>query len=300
MKQRKSTAISTCRSDTIFYAVVNVIMVIVLAIVLLPMLNVIASSFSSGKAVAGGRVGLWPVDFSLEGYEAVFKQQNVLSGYGNTIIYTVFGTLVNVGMTVLCAYPLSRSDMPGRNFFMFLFTFTMLFSGGMIPNYVVMQDYGLINNRLVMIIPGAISVYNMIITRTNFQNIPKELLEAAKIDGCSDFRFFATMVLPLSKAILAVITLYYAVAHWNVYFNAYLYLTEYEKQPLQVILKDILLANEMNSESMLEGDSFAQRANLADLLKYALIIVASLPVWCIYPFVQKYFVHGVMIGSIKG
>lgn len=299
LKANKSTAISVCKSDKIFYAVVNVIMVIILLIVVVPMLNVIASSFSSGKAVASGRVGIWPVDFSLEGYQEVFKNDKVLLGYGNTIFYTFFGTLVNVIMTVLCAYPLSRSDLPGRNFFMFLFTFTMLFSGGMIPTYILMKNLNLTDNRLVLIIPGAISVYNMIITRTNFQALPKELLEAAKIDGCSDFRFFATMALPLSKAIIAVITLYYAVAHWNSYFNAFLYLSSETKQPLQIFLRQILLANQSNPETT-DPELVAKLANMADLLKYSLIIVASLPVWCVYPFVQKYFVQGVMIGSIKG
>ena len=299
IKAEKNTSISICKSDKIFYAVVDVIMVLILLIVMVPMLNVIASSFSSGKAVASGRVGIWPVDFSIEGYQEVFKNNKILLGYGNTIFYTFFGTLVSVVMTVLCAYPLSRSDLPGRNFFMFLFTFTMLFNGGMIPNYILMKNLKLTDNRLVLILPTAISVYNMIITRTNFQNLPKELLEAAKIDGCSDFRFFATMALPLSKAIIAVITLFYAVGQWNTFFNAYIYLSSESKQPLQIFLRQILLANQGTPENI-DPEAVAKMANMADLLKYSLIIVASLPVWCVYPFVQKYFVQGVMIGSIKG
>ena len=176
----------------------------------------------------------------------------------------------------------------------------MLFSGGMIPNFVLMKDLNLLDSRLVLIIPGAIGVYNMIITRTNFQQLPKELLEAAKIDGCSDFRFFLTMALPLSKAIIAVITLFYAVGHWNVFFNAKLYLTTESKMPLQIFLQQILLANSLTSGSNIEPEVAAKLATMADLLKYSLIIVASLPVWCVYPFIQKYFVQGVMIGSIKG
>ena len=300
MKAKRNTAISVCTSDKIFYATVNVIMTLVLLIVLIPMLNVVASSFSSGKAVSEGKVTLWPVSFSLDGYIEVFKNKNILIVYGNTIFYTVVGTTLNVIMTVLCAYPLSRSDLPGRNFLMFLFSFTMLFSGGMIPNFVLMKDLNLLDSRLVLIIPGAIGVYNMIITRTNFQQLPKELLEAAKIDGCSDFRFFLTMALPLSKAIIAVITLFYAVGHWNVFFNAKLYLTTESKMPLQIFLQQILLANSLTSGSNIEPEVAAKLATMADLLKYSLIIVASLPVWCVYPFIQKYFVQGVMIGSIKG
>ena len=259
------------------------------------MLNVIASSFSSGKAVSEGKVTLWPVSFSLDGYMEVFKNKNILTGYRNTILYTVIGTFVNVVMTVLC-------DLPGRNFIMFMFSFTMLFSGGMVPNYMLMKDLGFLNRPIVMIIPGAIGVYNMIITRTNFQQLPKELLEAAKIDGCSDFRFFLTMAIPLSKAILAVITLFYAVGHWNAFFNAKLYLGSAgpSVQPLQIFLQQILLANSLTSGADIDPDVAAKLQTMADLLKYSLIIVASLPVWCVYPFIQKYFVQGVMIGSIKG
>ena len=300
MKAKKSTAINVCTSDKIFYTVVNVIMSLVLLIVLIPMLNVLASSFSSGKAVSEGLVTIWPVDFSLDGYIEVFKNQKILIGYGNTIFYTVFGTLLNVVMTVLCAYPLSRSDMPGRGFFMFLYSFTMLFGGGMIPNFILMKDLNILNTRWVLIIPGAVGVYNMIITRTNFQQLPKELLEAAKIDGCSDFRFFATIAIPLSKAILAVITLFYAVGHWNVYFAAKIYLYDETKMPLQIFLQQILLANKLTSGADVDPEAAAKLSTMADLLKYSLIIVASLPVWCIYPFIQKYFVQGVMIGSIKG
>lgn len=300
MKAKKSTAINICASDKVFYSIVNVIMSLVLLIVLIPMLNVVASSFSSGKAVSEGLVTIWPVDFSLDGYIEVFKNQKILIGYGNTIFYTVFGTLLNVTMTVLCAYPLSRSDLPGRGFFMFLFSFTMLFGGGLIPNFILMKNLNILDTRWVLIIPGAVGVYNMIITRTNFQQLPKELLEAAKIDGCSDFRFFATMALPLSKAILAVITLFYAVGHWNVYFNAKIYLYDEAKMPLQIFLQQILLANQLTSGANVDPEAAAKLSTMADLLKYSLIIVASLPVWCIYPFIQKYFVQGVMIGSIKG
>jgi len=301
MGKIKKKSIYSSRSDNIFFMIVNSILFIVLVIVLIPMLNIIASSFSSGNAVAAGRVFIWPVDFSLEGYKAVFRNNQVLSGYANTIYYTFFGTLINVIMTVLAAYPLSRSDFYGRNFITFLFTFTMLFSGGIIPNYLLMKDLGLIDTRWAMLLPNAITVYNMIITRTYFQTtIPNELLEASRLDGCSDIKFLILIVMPLSKAIIAVITLYYAVTHWNMFFNAYIYLNRKELFPLQLILRDILLANSIDPSMMTDPVLLKEKQNLTDLLKYSLIIVASLPVWCIYPFVQKYFVQGVMIGSIKG
>lgn len=299
LSKKKSTAIKDCASDKVFYSIVNIIMFVILLIVLVPILNVIASSFSSGEAVSAGKVGIWPVNPTLEGYKAVFKYRDIMTGFKNSVIYTVFGTIIHVIMTLLCAYPLSRADLPFRDRLMFLFSFTMLFGGGIIPTYLLMESLGIINTRWAILIPGSISVYNMIVTRTNFQQIPKELLEAAKIDGCSDFRFFATMVLPLSKAIIAVITLFYAVSLWNVYFSATIYLTKMELQPLQVILKNILISNQQNAEA-LTGDGDAERANFQDLIKYALIMVASVPVWCVYPFVQKFFVQGVMVGSIKG
>lgn len=299
LNKSKSTAIKDCASDRVFYTVVNVIMAFVLIIVLVPLLNVIASSLSSGKAVTAGKVILWPVDFTFDGYKAVFAYDAIMTGYKNSIIYTIVGTILHVFMTLLCAYPLSRSDLPFRNPLTFLFSFTMLFGGGIIPTYLLLKDLGMINTMWAIVVPGCISVYNMVVTRTNFQQIPKELLEAAKIDGCSDFRFFATMVIPLSKAIIAVITLFYAVALWNVYFTATIYLSDPDLKPLQVVLKEILISSQQNAEALTD-DGGAERANMQDLIKYALIIVASLPVWCIYPFVQKFFVQGVMVGSIKG
>ncbi len=299
LNKSKSTAIKDCASDRVFYAVVNIIMAFVLIIVLVPLINVIASSLSSGSAVTAGKVKLLPVDFTFDGYKAVFTYDAIMTGYKNSIIYTVVGTILHVFMTLLCAYPLSRSDLPFRNPLTFLFSFTMLFGGGIIPSYLLLKDLGMINTMWAIVVPGCISVYNMVVTRTNFQQIPKELLEAAKIDGCSDFRFFATMVIPLSKAIIAVITLFYAVALWNVYFTATIYLSDPDLKPLQVVLKEILISSQQNAEALTD-DGGTERANMQDLIKYALIIVASLPVWCIYPFVQKFFVQGVMVGSIKG
>lgn len=299
------------QSDKVFYFINGTILFILFMLVLLPILNLFANAFSNSDAVAAGKVALWPIvknpaggfkpGISLKGFEAALKSKDILRGYGNTIMYTVVGTSLNLVLTILAAYPLSRDDLPGRNTFMMMFAFTMIFSGGMIPSYLLMQQLNLLNKPLVMILPMAINVFNLVICRTFFQNtIPKELLEAAQMDGCTDFRFLWQMVLPLSKAIIAVIGLYYAVYHWNAYFNAFLYLTDQKLYPLQIVLKDILISNTISPE-MLEGAAVGSvDFNLVHVLKYALIIVACLPIWLVYPFVQKYFVQGVMIGSIKG
>ena len=293
--------IRNSRSDRIFYAIVTVVISLFTITVLYPILFVIASSFSSGEAVSSGKVVLWPVDFSLDGYRAVLKNKNIGMGYINTIEYTVVGTAVNLAITMLCAYPMSRRDMPLRKTLTFIFCFTMYFGGGLIPSYLLNKNIGLINTFWVMIIPGAMSVYNMIIAWTSIStNIPNELLEAATLDGCSDFGFFVRIVLPLSKAIMAVLTLYYAVGHWNNYFSAMIYLNDRDKQPLQIILREILVAGRVESEMMGDAESYAAYAQLADLLKFSLIMVSTVPIMCVYPFIQKYFVKGVMIGSLKG
>jgi multiple sugar transport system permease protein/putative aldouronate transport system permease protein len=244
---------------------------------------------------------LWPVEVGLEGYKAVFKDKYILNGYMNTIIYTLSGTLINICMTLAAAFPLSRRDLPGRKFLMFIITFTMIFNGGIIPSYILIRSLGMLNTRWALIIPGAISVWNLIITRTFFMtNLPEELSEAAELDGCSPLRFFAEIALPLSKAIIAVITLFYAVSHWNAFFNAFLYLSNQALYPLQIVLRDILVANQIDVSLIDDPELLAVRQGMADLLRYSLIMVACVPVWCLYPFVQRYFVKGVMIGSIKG
>jgi multiple sugar transport system permease protein/putative aldouronate transport system permease protein len=300
-------------SDRIFYAINGTIVFFFFLLVLLPILNLFANAFSASDAVAGAKVTFWPLAGSSEdgnyrlgvafdGFKAAFRNSAILRGYLNTIIYTVSGTALNLFLTVLAAYPLSRADLPGRNRIMMLFAFTMIFNGGMIPNYLLMKQLNLINKPLVMILPMAINVYNMVICRTFFQHtIPKELLEAAQMDGCSDFRFLLRIVLPLSKAVLAVIGLYYAVFHWNSFFNAFLYLTNQKLYPLQIVLKDILISSAV-TPAMLECSSGAGNLdmNLVYVLRYSLIIVACLPIWIVYPFLQKHFVQGVMIGSIKG
>ncbi len=289
------------KGDRAFFVINDIFLALALLIVLLPVVYIISSSISSPTAVMTGRVLLWPVDFSLEGYAAVFKYPVIITGYLNSIFYTVAGSAINILMTVLAAYPLSRKKMAGRNTIMFLFTFTMIFSGGLIPSYMLASSLNLTNNRWVMLLPGAISVYNLIICRTFFQNnIPAELFEAASIDGCNHIRFLSSVVLPLSKPILAVLLLYYAVGHWNAYFNAFIYLSDRDKFPLQIILREILVRNTIDPSVMYDPQLEGVKQGLGDLLKYSLIIVATVPFMVAYPFVSKHFVKGALTGAVKG
>ena len=301
MRKKQTVNIST--GDRIFYLFVDVVMFLILLMVILPMLNVISSSISDPDAVMQGKIFLFPNGFSLAGYKAVLKDERIFSGYMNALFYTCVTAFFGVITTVMCAYPLSRKDLVGRNKFMGLFTFAMLFSGGLIPSYLLIRDLGLIDKRLSLILPGLVNVYNMIITRTFFQTtIPDDLLDAAKIDGCGNTSFVVKIVMPLSKSILAVIALYYVVENWNSWFKAYLYLNDKTKFPLQLVIREILFAN---STSMADGASTASNEGvkmdaLSEVMKYSSIMVSCIPLWCVYPFVQKYFVKGVMIGSIKG
>jgi len=289
------------REEFGFYLMNNIILLFALIAVAYPIIYVFSASFSSPAAVMAGRVMLWPVEPSIEGYKAVFKESRILTGYANTVFYTVAGTLVNLFLTVICAYPLSRKDFYGRGVFMFMITFTMIFSGGMLPTYLVVKEMGLINTRWALILPGAIGVFNVIVTRTFYQsNISDDLLEAAVLDGCDNFRFLWQIVIPLSKAITAVMILYYAVGHWNQYFSAFIYLNERSLYPLQIFLREILIMNQVSADLTYDPTLMAAKQGLSDLLKFSLIIVSSLPIWCVYPFVQKHFVKGVMIGSVKG
>ena len=266
-----------------------------------PLYFIIIASFSDPFAVKQGRVVLYPVSFTLKAYREVFLYQDVWTGYANSVFYTVVGAAINVFMTVLAAYRLSRKDFWGRNAIMAIFTFTMFFSGGLIPYYLIVRNLGMLNTRWAMIVPGAMSVFFVIMTRTFFQsNIPEELYEASTMDGCSDVRFIASIVLPLSGPVLAVIALYYAVGHWNAFFNALIFLKRDKLFPLQIFLRNILLMNQANLDRLHDLDELVRRQDLIDLLKFALIIVASVPVLLIYPFAQRYFVRGVMIGAIKG
>lgn len=288
------------KKDKTFYIICYLVISVMTLSVLYPIIYVFSASFSSGDAIMQGKVWLWPVDFSLEGYNAVLKYKNVWTGYRNTIFYTVVGTIINIVITMFCAYPLARKNLRGRKWITVLFTFTMLFSGGMIPNYILMKNLKLLNTAWAMLLPGALSVYNMIVARTFIQsNISEELLEATKIDGCNDIQFFYKLLLPLSKSILAVLALWYAVGHWNAYFNAFLYLSDKNLYPLQIFLKEILVQSQIEA-SMIEAGDAVQVQNTYLVLKYAMIVVATVPLFSFYPFAQKYFVKGVMVGSVKG
>jgi multiple sugar transport system permease protein/putative aldouronate transport system permease protein len=268
-----------------------------------PLIFVVSSSFSSVRAVQSGQVWLLPVDIDLRAYQAIFDYKQVWAGYLNSIIYTASGTFLALFFCILAAYPLSRKDFGPRNFFMGLFTFTMFFNGGLIPTYLLVKNLGLVNSRLSIILPGALNVWNVILIRTYFiQSLPDSILEASKIDGCNDITYLVRIALPLSKPIIAVIALFSAVGLWGSYFSALLYISSQDKYPLQIILRNILILNQMDSSGfarMTEAEMLAKQG-MADLMKYALIVVSSVPMLLIYPFVQKHFVKGIMIGSIKG
>lgn len=287
--------------DRIFNVINYTILVIFLVVILYPLIYVVSASLSDGAAVIAGRVVLWPVDFSLLAYKKIFEYERIWTGYANSVFYAVVGTLVNVTMTLIAAYPLSRRDLYGKNLLIGLFVFTMFFNGGLIPTYLLVKDLGLRNTRWALIIPQALSVWNLIITMTYFRtSIPHELLEASQLDGCSDFQYFLRILLPLSMPIIAVLSLFYAVGHWNQFFAALLYLTNKDLFPLQIILRDILVSSQVDMNMMEDLQSMAAKEAMRELLKYALIVVASVPVLMIYPFVQKYFVRGIMLGAVKG
>ena len=231
--------------DRMFYRVNAILLMLLTLSVLYPIIYVLANSFSSPAAVSSGKVYLWPLDPSVEGYRRVLENPNILSGFLNSVFYTVVGTAINLAMTMIAAYPMARKDLPLRSFFSVLFAFTMLFGGGMIPNYILIMKLGMLNTRWALLLPGALSVYNMIIARTAMQSLPDELLEAAYIDGCSDARYFVRIVLPLSGATIAVLALYYAVGHWNSYFSAFMYLSDRSKYPLQIVLREILIMGQI-------------------------------------------------------
>ncbi len=302
LDKNKSKTAKQGMSDRTFNAILMVIVTFILVIVLYPMIYVLSSSFSSGTAVSEGRVLLWPVDFSLFGYKWVFANKLIWIGYKNSIIYTVFGALYAITMTICAAYPLSRRNYQGKTVVQALLTVTMLFSGGLVPTYLVISKLGLVNNPFLMIINGGVGITYIIMMRTNFQNVPYELLESAKMDGISDIGYLLKIVLPLSKAIISVICLYSVVSHWNSYFTPMLYLREREYYPLNLVLSDILNKAKPDT-SYMGGESssiVSQTQASIDAVKYACIIVGVVPMLIIYPFVQKFFEKGVTVGSIKG
>ena len=295
------TKVKETIGERIYTIVVYLLLILISATIILPLLHIISGSFSDPMQLLTGNVSFWPKGFTTSMYEKVLKDASIWKGYLNTILYTVLGTLISVTLTACAAYPLSRKDLFGRNIFISLFIFTMFFNGGMIPTYLIIQKLGMLNKIWALVLPSAISTYNMIIMRTYFQtSIPYELQEAADIDGCSPFGVLIRIILPLSGPILAVIGLYYGVGHWNSYFSALLYINREELQPLQLYLRRVLTLNSNQSLLSTGSDEAARQAMRAETIKYAVIVVSSVPMLVIYPFVQKFFVKGVMIGAIKG
>lgn len=288
-------------ADKVYYIINTCVLLFSLVIVLIPLLNVVAQSLSTPGEVIKGNVLLLPKGFNFNAYKEIVKNKLLLSGFSNSFLYTILGTLINVVMTVMVAYPLSRKDFVGRGVFTAMFVFTMIFTAPLIPVYLNIKRLNMLNTIWAMVIPGAISVYNMIIARTFFQsNLPGEMLESAEIDGATDIQVLMKLVLPLSKSVLAVLVLFYAVAHWNSYFNAFIYLSSESKFPLQVVLRNILSNAQAMEEMVNTTADQGTRLAMIYVLKYAVIVFGSVPVICLYPFVQKHFVKGVMIGSVKG
>lgn len=293
----------TSMDDTIIDLFVYALGALVTVIAAYPLIFVLSASFSEPSSVITGKVVLWPVDFTVEGYKTILKYDGIWTGYRNTIFYTLIGTTINIALTLPAAYTLSRRDFIARGIFTVYFAFTMFFNGGLIPTYMVVKNLGLVNRPVVMVLMGAVSVWNMMIARTFFQgSIPHALEEAAYLDGCSTTRLFLQIVLPLSTPIIAVLVLFYAVGHWNNYFNALIYLSKAEHYPLQLYLRNVLILEDV---SALMGDTEAvqewlQRLERKEAMKFGVVIVSSVPVLVLYPFLQKYFVKGMTIGAIKG
>lgn len=287
--------------DRMFSILVWTILSLTLFIVIYPLWFVVIASFSDPLAVFGGKVWLYPVGFSYDAYKLVWKNQDIWMGYQNTILYTIIGTAINIAMTMTAAYALSRKKMFGRKYIMFFILFTMFFSGGLVPTYLLVKQLGLYNTFVIMVILNAVVVYNLVVARTYLENtISEELFESAYIDGCTDIKIFFKIVLPLSTPIIAVLILFYAVSHWNQYFNALIYLQDRSKAPLQIILREILLANMSSDMTMAASETDLSKFFISESLKFAVIIVSSVPMIVLYPFLQKFFVKGIMVGALKG
>ena len=288
--------------DRVVYFINYVMLTVLLVVVLYPLIYIVSCSFSSGDALVSGKVKLFPVAPTLQSYKAVFKYQSIWTGYKNSIIYAFVGTIISMVLTLFAAYPLSRNDFRGKKFFTVIILFTMMFSGGLIPTYLLIKNLKMMDTIWAVVLPGAVSAYNISVARTFFANtIPRELQEAAEMDGCSDFRFFTKIVIPLSTPIIAVLSLWVVVGLWNSYFGPMIYLNSQNKYPLQLVLRRILLLSQVNlNQSNIDPEMIRKNQYLGEMLKYGTIIISTLPLMIIYPFVQKYFVKGVMIGSVKG
>lgn len=308
----KSNKLSKWKSyswnDKVFLILSYAIVIMIALVCLYPLYYTVIASVSDPNDVYTGKVNFLPSNFTTEAYAMVMQNKSIWRGYANTILYTVAGTAFNLFLTIPAAYALSKKRMYGRTILTTLFIITMYFGGGMIPTYILLNNLGLINTRWVMIVSGGLSVYNVVVARTYFQNnIPETLYEAARIDGANEIYIFFKMVIPLSAPIIAVIALYYAVGHWGSYFNAMIYITDQELHPLQVVLRRILILNESAYEEAIAADmtggmlsDLARKSQMATTMKYSLVFIASLPMLIIYPFIQKFFVKGIMVGSLKG
>lgn len=289
------------KEEKIFDYINNTILFIILIIVSFPIIFVVVASFSDPFEVAAGNVLIWPVGFQLDGYRRVFESKEIWMGYKNSIIYTTCGVVINLIMTTAGAYPLSRPDLKYKKIFTIIFTFTMFFGGGLIPTYLLINNLGILDTIWVMIIPGAVSVYNMLVMRTYFtSSVPFEIQQSAMMDGCSNIRTFWNIVLPMSVPIYAVMALFYGVGHWNDYFNALIYLSSRSKYPLQMFLREILVQNIVTNYMDESSENIMYMEMMRETLKYCVIIVASVPMLIAYPFIQKYFVYGMKIGALKG
>ena len=294
---------SRCKADIIFDAVIFVVLTILFLLVAYPLYFIVISSISDPIAVSQGKVTILPIGVTLDGYQAVFEKREVVRGFVNSLIITTLGVCINLLVTIPTAYALSRKDFNGRKAITIFYMITMFVSGGLMPTYLIVRNTGLIDSWLALIIPGALSVFNLIVARTFFQsNIPGELLEAGKLDGCGNTRFFIHIALPLSGAIMAIMILYYGVGHWNSYYSALLYINDRELWPLQLELRSILIQNTSNVGIMTEEalKEKARQEALKEMMKYSLIVVSSVPVLILYPLIQRHFVKGVTIGSVKG
>lgn len=300
MTKRIKNRIKEPKAD-IFFDIINyTVMLFVLCVSAYPLLIILSSSFSNPNALMSGKVWLLPVDFTIEGYKAVLNHEEIWVGYLNSLIYMVFGTVMSVAISVLMAYPLSRKDFTMREPLSLVFAFTMWFSGGLIPTYIFVKGLGLFDTRWAMWLPGLLNVWNAIIIRTYFQtNVGGEILESAKIDGCNDFRYLVSIAIPLAKPTLAVVSLYYAVGYWNAYMTPLLYIKSESLQPIQILLREILLQGKVDEISP-SATSEVNAQIMNELIKYTVVVVASIPMIVLYPFVQKFFVKGIMVGSVKG
>jgi len=294
--------IGVSRGDKAFDIINFIFSAIILIIILYPLYLIVISSMSDPNLVNSGQITFWPKGLTFKGYELTFGNSNIWMGYRNTLMYTVLNVALSLSIIIPAGYALSRKDLPGRNIFMFLIVFTMFFSGGIIPKYLVVKGLGMINTIWAVFVPSAVSVFNLIVTRTFFMTtIPNELLDSAKIDGASNTNFFFRIVIPLSFPIIAVMALFNAVSEWNSFFPALIYLNDYPLYPLQLIIREILLSSSVNAlDEGMDPQELREMQQAAELVKYAVIMVASIPMLILYPFLQRYFVKGVMIGSIKG